>query len=212
LLAQLSIHSPNEQGFTLDEGLIRCKDKIWVAQNSALQTKLITACHSSAIRGHSGANATYYRMKKLFHWRCLKHDVEEFVRQCVICQQAKHSNALPAGLLQPLPIPAGAWQDISMDFIEGPPKSQGCTVILVIVDKFTKYAHFVALKHPFSVKTVAKVVFDNVVKLHGLPKTVVSDRDKVFTSTFWSELFVIMGTQIVLSSDTIHRLMGKLSG
>jgi hypothetical protein len=139
-------------------------------------------------------------MKKLFHWRGLKNDVEEFVRQCVICQQAKHSNALPAGLLQPLPIPAGAWQEISMDFIEGLPKSEGCTVILVIVDRFTKYAHFVALKHPFSAKTIAKVVFDNVVKLHGLPKTMVSDRDKVLTSTFWSELFAMIGTQILLSS------------
>jgi hypothetical protein len=200
LLAQLSIKSPDDKGFSLDQGLIRFQGKLWVAQNSALQTKLISVCHASAVGGHSGVNVTYHRMNKLFHWKGLKQDVEDFIRQCDICQQAKHLNALPSGLLQPLPIPAGAWQDISMDFIEGLPKSEGYSVILVIVDRFTKFAHFVPLRHPYTAKTVAKLVFDQVVSLHGLPKTIVSDRDKVFTSTFWKELFSLMGTLIVLSS------------
>jgi hypothetical protein len=130
----------------------------------------------------------------------LKQDVKDFVRQCAIFQQAKHVNTLPAGPLQPLPIPKVAWQDISMDFTEGLPKSKGYNVILVIVDRFTKYAHFVPIKHPFTGRTIAKVVYDNVVKLHGLPKTIVSDRDKMFTSTVWKELFSMMGTQQILSS------------
>jgi hypothetical protein len=75
-----------------------------------------------------------------------------------------------------------------MDFIEGLPKFEGYTVILVIVDRFTKYAHFVPIKHPFTARTIAKAVYGNVVKLHGLPKTIVSDRDKVFTSNVWKEL------------------------
>lgn len=104
------------------------------------------------------------------------------------------------GLLQPLPIPEGAWQDLSMDFIEGLPKSEGYNVILVMVDRFTKYAHFIPVKHPYTAVTIAKVVFDNVVKLHGLPKSIVLDRDKVFTSIFWEELFKLMGTQLVFSS------------
>ena len=111
--------------------------------------------------------------------------VEDFIKQCQICQQAKHLNTSPAGLLQPLPIPEGAWQDLSMDFIEGLPKSEGYTVILVVVDKFTKYAHFIPIKHPYTAHTIAQSVFDNVVKLHGMPKTIVSDRDKLFTSIFW---------------------------
>jgi hypothetical protein len=84
-----------------------------------------------------------------------------------------------------LPIPQGAWQDISMDFIEGLPKSEGNNVILVIVDRFTKYAHFVPIKHLFIARTIAKAVYDNVVKLHGLPKIIVLDRDKLFTSNVW---------------------------
>jgi transposase InsO family protein len=140
-------------------------------------------------------------MKDLFYWRGMKQEVEDFVKQCSICQHAKHSNSLPPGLLQPLPIPQGAWQDLSMDFIEGLPKSKGFNVILVIVDRFTKYAHFVPIRHPFTTRTIAKSVFDNVVKLHGLPKTIVSDRDKVFTSSFWKELFSLMGTMLVMSSS-----------
>ena len=164
-----------------------------------MQTKIIAAFHSSAIGGHSGVQATYHRIKRLFHWKGLKQAVDDFVKQCQICQQAKHLNTHPAGLLQPLPIPQGAWQDLSMDFVEGLPKSEGYNVILVMVDRFTKYAHFIPLKNPYNAATVARGVFDNVIKLHGLPQTIVLDRDKIFTSAFWKELFKLMGTQLVFS-------------
>lgn len=88
-----------------------------------------------------------------------------------------------------------------MDFIEGLPKSEGYDTILVVVDRFSKYAHFLPLKHPFSAAVVAQVFLDNVVKLHGVPKTLVSDRDKVFTSQFWKALFQTLGTQLALSTS-----------
>ena len=87
-----------------------------------------------------------------------------------------------------------------MDFIEGLPLSNGSNTILVVVDHFTKYGHFLPLKHPFTAQTVAKVVLDSVVKLHGLPKTIVSDRDKIFTSAFWRALFSLVDTKLQLSS------------
>jgi hypothetical protein len=87
-------------------------------------------------------------------------------------------------LLSALPIPAGAWQDLSMDFIDSLSKCEGYLVILVVVDRFTKYAHFIPLKHPYSAQHVALAFFNTVVKLYGLPKTIVSDRDKIFTSAF----------------------------
>jgi len=129
----------------------------------------------------------------------LKQAVDDFVKQCQIYQQAKHLNTHPAGLLQPLPIPQGAWQDLSMDFVEGLPKYECYNVILVMVDRFTKYAHFILSSTPYIAATVARGVFDNVIKLHGLPQTIVLDRDKIFTSAFWKELFKLMGTQLVFS-------------
>ena len=149
LLARLTIHSPDEHGYSLHQGLIRFKDRIWVGDNSGLQTKIITALHSSAVGGHSGQRATYQRVKRMFYWKGLKQQVETFIQQCAVCQHAKHLNTKPAGLLQPLPIPQGVWQDLSLDFVEGLPKSDGFSVILVVVDRLTKYAHFFPLKHPF---------------------------------------------------------------
>ena len=171
-----------------------------MGDNSAIQTKIIAAFHSSAVGGHSGQQATYHRIKKMFSWKGLKQDVATFISQCLTCQQAKHLHTHPQGLLQPLPIPAGAWQDISLDFIEGLPKSEGYSVILVVVDRFTKYAHFLPLKHPYTAISVARLLFDTVVKLHGLPRSMVSDRDKVFTSHVWKELFKLLGVNLNLST------------
>jgi hypothetical protein len=141
------------------------------------------------------------RLKQLFVWKGMKGDVTSFVKPCSVCQQAKHELTHPAGLLQPLPIPQGAWQDLSMDFIEGLPMSEGSNVILVIVDRFTKYSHFIPLRHPFTAHTVAKVVMDQVVRLHGFPKTIVSDRDKIFNSSFWKALFALSQTKLLMSSS-----------
>lgn len=201
ILTRLAVHSPVEEGYSLEKGLIRYKSKVWIANNSALQTKLISTFHSSAVGGHSGGKATYYRLKQLFHWKGMKRDVEEFVKQCHICQQAKHELVHPAALLQPLPIPQGAWRDLSMDFVEGFPSSEGYNTIVVVVDRFTKYIHFIPLKHPFTAQVVAKLLLDNVVKLHGFPKTIVSDRDKIFTSTFWRTLFSMVDTKLMMSSS-----------
>ena len=169
LLTQLTLSSPNAQGFSLDQGVIRHHGKVWVGQNSATQTRIIVALHASPVGGHSGQKATFHIVNKMFAWKGLKRDVINFVQQCSICQQAKHSHSHPAGLLQPLPVPEGAWHDISLDFVEGLPKVDCYNVILVVVDRFTKYAHFMALKHPFTALSIAKVLYDNVIKLHGMP-------------------------------------------
>ena len=99
LLQRLALCSPDAQGYELRQGIIRLQDKIWIGANTALQTKLISAFDASAIGGHSGVTATYQRVKKLFAWRGLKPAVEDFVRQCPICQQAKHEHMKTPGLL-----------------------------------------------------------------------------------------------------------------
>jgi hypothetical protein len=131
----------------------------------------------------------------------MKDVVMSFVQQCKICHQAKHEHTHSAGLLQSLPIPQGAWQEITMDFIEGLPLSEGYNTILVVVDRYTKYAHFLPLKHPFTAQHVAKLVLQNVVKLHGCPKSIVTDRDMIFLSTFWKKLFLLMDTKLLKSSS-----------
>ena len=118
----------------------------------------------------------------------------------MICQQAKVATTLPAGFLQPLPIPSQIWKDLAMDFITGLPVSHGFTVIYVVVDRLSKAAHFTPMKHDFTSKSVAEIFFKNIVKLHGLPKSIVSDRDKVFTSHFWKILWQLSGTTLKMSS------------
>lgn len=106
-----------------------------------------------------------------------------------MCARSRsHYEALsPLGLLQPILIPAGAWEDISMDFIEGLPKIHGKTVIWVVVDRLTKFAHFVPLAHPYTAKTVAEAFVQEIFKLHGMPKFIISDHDPIFLSKFWEE-------------------------
>lgn len=121
-----------------------------------------------------------------------------FIRNCDTCQRGE--NVSPAGLLQPLPIPEKNWIDISMDFIHGLPRSQGYEVIFVVVDRLSKYSHFFPMAHPYTTSSAARLFLDNIFKLHVLSLSIISDRDLVFTSTFWRELFRLQGTQLKLSS------------
>lgn len=200
LLQALAVRSPDDQGHELDRGMIKFKGRLWIGDNAALQTKLISELHAAAVGGHSGIRPTYLRLKNLFYWPGMKIQVEEFVKQCRVCQHVKHEHVHPAGTLQPLHVPARAWGDVTMDFIEGLPRSEGADVILVVVDRLTKYAHFIALHHPFTAPQVARAFLDNIVKLHGVPASIVSDRDKIFTSVFWRELFKLVGTKLLYTT------------
>lgn len=139
------------------------------------------------------------RIASQFYWKGMHKDVKEFVQQCLTCQQAKSGTMLPSRLLQPLPIPMQIWEDLAMDFIIGLPPSNGFTVILVVIDRLSKYAHFFTLKSDYNSKQVAEVFVKNIVKLHGFPKSIVSDRDKAFTSQFWQQMFKLSGTTINLT-------------
>jgi transposase InsO family protein len=112
-------------------------------------------------------------------------------------------------MLVPLPIPDMAWQHISMDFVEGLPKSNGKEVILVIVDRLTKYAHFVPLAHPYNVSTVVQAFTETVFKLHGMPQSIVTDRDRIFTSKFWQQMFQKLKVDLRMSTAYHPQLDGQ---
>jgi len=138
-------------------------------------------------------------MKKLFAWKGMKSVVHSFVQSYTICLQAKPDRAHYPGLLVPLLIPSESWKVISMDFIEGLPLSGHANCILVVVEKFSKFAHFLPLLRPFTTTSVAKVFLDNIYRLHGVPCHIISDRDRIFPSSFWLELFKLAKTTLCMS-------------
>ena len=112
----------------------------------------------------------------------MKKQIQQFVQSCLVCQQAKPERVAYPGLLSPLHVPAKAWETVTMDFISGLPSSDQYDCIMVVIDKFTKYGHFIPLHHPFSAETVAEAFMNFVYKLQGMPRSIVSDRDRIFTS------------------------------
>ena len=174
---------------SLDEGLLLHGRRIFVPDHGDLRHQVLTLAHSA---GHEGVQKTLHRLRADFYIPGDGAMVRDWVRSCVTCQRNKTETLRPAGLLQPLDVPSQVW-DISMDFIEGLPKVGGKSVILTVVDRFSKYAHFIALGHPYTAASVARAFFDGIVRLHGFPSSIVSDRDPVFTGHVWRDLFRLAG-------------------
>jgi hypothetical protein len=200
LLQELSFHNPNERGYALCQGIIRFKDRIWLGNNPEAHQAILLSLHSSGVGGHSGFLGTYQRIKALFAWPKMKAHIKAYVQQCHTCQQAKGEHVKLPGLLNPLPVPTEAWNVISMDFVEGLPKYGSFNCILVVIDKFTKYGHFIPLAHPYTALTVAEKFIDTVYRLHGLPSVIISDRDPVFTSKVCQALFKLLDTKMNMST------------
>ncbi|KAK4391489.1 Retrovirus-related Pol polyprotein from transposon.6 [Sesamum angolense] len=154
--------------YKYDSGVLKEGNKIYVGSHGGIREKIIKTMHDSALGGHSGINGTLQGLRILFYWSAIKEEVHTWVKDCETFQRAKNENNVYPGLLQPLPIPEQAWSYISMDFIEGLPKSDGKDAILVFVDRLTKYSHFIAIKHPYTAISIAKIFFDNIYKSHGL--------------------------------------------
>jgi hypothetical protein len=172
---------------------------LYLSKQSKLKSMVLSELHATPTAGHSGFTKTYDRVKCSFFWDGMKHDIRKFVTECEVCQCNKGEIVKSPGTLQPLLIPPVIWKDISMDFITGLPKSGNKSIIMVVVDRLSKYAHFCTLPHPFTTSTVAHIFMDQVFKLHGMPHSIVSNRDPNFTSNFWQELFKLQGTQFHLS-------------
>ena len=209
ILAKLAVDPNASTHFTLRGGLLRYDGRIWVGPNEHLQQQLLAAFHDSPQGGHSGFPVTYRHVQTLFKWPRMKSMVREYIKQCHTCQQAKPERLPPAGPLLPLPIPSTPWEMATMDFIDGLPQSRQFDCILVVVDKLTKYAHFVAIRHPYTASSVAETFVDTVFRLHGMSAALVSDRDPVFTSHFWQAVFKATGTELRMSTANHPETDGK---
>ena len=158
--------------------------------------------HESPLAAHPGYHKMYAELKKNFFWPRMKKDALDFAKQCLICQKVKAERVKLPGQLQPLDIPEMTWECISMDFVTGLPTVQsGYDSIFVVVDKLTKVAHLIPVKKKYSASSdIAQVFVKEIVRLHGLPRRIISDRDSKFTSKFWQALFQAVGTQLSMSS------------
>lgn len=163
----------------------------------SLRLLLITELHQE---GHIGRDRTLHLISSSYFWPTLRQDVERFVERCVVCQQSK-GHATNAGLYMSLPVPTQPWTDISMDFVVGLPRTQrGFDFIFVVVDRFSKMVHFLPCKKTTDALHVATLFLRKIYRLHGLPLSIVSDRDSRFLGHFWRSLSKQLGTSLDMSS------------
>jgi transposase InsO family protein len=175
--------------------------RLCIPADNRLLEQILHDHHDAPMAGHLGEEKTLASVKRRYFWPKMTRDIKRYVKTCDSCQRNKPSNRRPAGLLQPLPIPEGRWEDISMDFIvELPRTKKGHDAILVVVDRLTKRAHFCPTTTDATAPDAARVFIDNIFRLHGLPRTIVSDRDSRFTSDFWRALFEILDVKLKLST------------
>ncbi|KAI4343331.1 hypothetical protein MLD38_027853 [Melastoma candidum] len=167
---------------------------------SSTRELLIREIHGGGIAGHFGVDKTLAMLQEHFYWPRLEKQVRGLIARCATCQQAK-SRVQPQGLYTPLPVPERPWEHVSMDFVLGLPRTQRRKdSIMVVVDRFSKMAHFIPCQKTDDATNVADLYFREVLRLHGVPKSIVSDRDTKFLSYFWKTLWHKLGTKLVFST------------
>lgn len=142
--------------------------------------------HKSKYSIHPGDSKMYKDLRRQFWWSGMKKDIAEYVSRCLTCQQVNIEHRSPSGLLQPLSVAEWKWEHITMGFVSGLPRTtSGCDTVWAIVDRLTKSAHFLPIKKTDTLGTLSQLYVKEIVRLHGVPLSIVSDRDPRFTSMFW---------------------------
>lgn len=188
-------------GVTVEEGYLRERGVILVPNTHRAKTIVVNQCHDEPMSGHLGRDKTLERVKLRFKWTGMDSWVADYVSSCTACQKNKSTNQKPAGQLMPLPIPGRPWEQVGLDFMGPFPKTDaGMNGIAVFIDRLTKLLHIKAVSLELSAKQAADLANQEVVRLHGVPKVWVSDRDVRFTARFWADFWQLMGADLSLST------------
>jgi hypothetical protein len=187
--------------FTIDENdLVRFRGCLCVPQKLDVKTDILREAHKTPYTVHPGETKMYKDLKQNFWWKRMKVDISKYATAYEVCQHVKAEHKRPTGLLKPLEILEWKWEHITMDFVVGLPRSpRGRDAIWVVVDCLTKPAHFIPMKTTNSASKLVPLYMKEVVTLHGMPKSIVSDRDSKFVSKFWESLHCALGTKLSLS-------------
>jgi hypothetical protein len=186
-----------------DKGILWFNDRLVVPKDKELRNQIMAEAHSSRLSIHPGSSKMYQDLKPYYWWTKMKKEIVAYVARCDNCCRVKAIHMKP-GLLQPLSIPGWKWEEIIMDFIVGLPTTEkGFDSIWVIMDRLTKSAHFIPVKSTYHPHNYADIYFQQVVRLHGVPKSIVSSRGPQFTARFWECLHQNLGTHLICNS-TYH--------
>ncbi|WVZ89803.1 LOW QUALITY PROTEIN: hypothetical protein U9M48_036162 [Paspalum notatum var. saurae] len=198
--------------FTLDDkGVLWFKNRLVVPKGIELRKKILDEAHTSMFTMHPGSNKMYQDLKQKFWWTHMKREIAKYVSECDVCQRVKADHLKPAGMLQPLAVPAWKWEDVHMDFIVGLPRTQkGYDSIWVIINRLTKLAHFLPVKTHYTAATYAELYISRVVSLHGVPQTITSDRGSLYVSRFLEHLQAALGTKFIRSSAYHPQTSGQV--
>jgi hypothetical protein len=193
-----------------NKGVLWFEDRLVVPKNPEIRHKILDEAHLSKFSMHPGSNKMYHDLKSLYWWTIMKREISKYVSECDTCQRIKASHLKVAGTLQPLPIPSWKWEDLSMDFIVGLPNtSRHHDYIWVIVDRLTKTAHFLPVHTTHRAEKYAEIYTDQIVHLHGIPRTIVLDKGAPFVARFWEQLQESLGTHVIRSSAYHPQIDGQ---
>ncbi|GKB02840.1 putative reverse transcriptase domain-containing protein [Tanacetum coccineum] len=183
------------------DGIRYFENRVWLPLFGRLRDLIMHESHKSKYSIHPGSDKMYQDLKKLYWWPNMKADIATYVSKCLTCAKVKVEHQRPSGLLQQPEIPEWKWERITMDFVTGLPRtSSGYDSIWVIVDRLTKSAHFLPMKKTDSMEKLTRQYLKEVVCRHGVPLSIISDRDSRFASGFWRSLQNALGTNLNMST------------
>ncbi|GJX26233.1 putative reverse transcriptase domain-containing protein [Tanacetum coccineum] len=181
------LHGLDQQMERKGDGSLYFMDRIWVPLVGGVRTVIMDEAHKSRYSVHPGADKMYYDLRDMYWWPGMKRDIATYVSECLTCAKVKAEHQRPSGLLQQPEIPEWKWESITMDFITKLPRTRnGHDAIWVVVDRLTKSAHFLAIREDYSTEELVRLYIDEIIARHGVPVSIISDRDARFTSRLWA--------------------------